>query len=54
VSLMRVLAKVDEKGNVTFPGNISREAGLKPGQLVELKIVGPKQRHGVLVSAKGK
>jgi len=52
--LMRALAKVDEKGKIPFPSNISREAGLKPGQLVELKLVGPKQKQGVLVSAKRK
>jgi len=52
MSLLRVLSRVDEKGKIRFPNNISREAGLKPGQLVELKLVGPKQKQGVLVSAK--
>jgi bifunctional DNA-binding transcriptional regulator/antitoxin component of YhaV-PrlF toxin-antitoxin module len=43
---------VDENGKITFPSNIRLEAGLKPGQLVELKIVGPKPNQRVLVSAK--
>lgn len=52
MTLMRALSKVDENGKITFPSNIRLEAGLKPGQLVELKIVGPKQKQNVLVSAK--
>jgi len=52
VTLMRVLSRVDENGKIALPSNIRLEAGLKPGQLVELKIVGPKQKQNVLVSAK--
>ncbi|MCJ7507185.1 MAG: AbrB/MazE/SpoVT family DNA-binding domain-containing protein [candidate division Zixibacteria bacterium] len=52
MTLMRVLSKVDEKGKIAFPSNICRETGLKPGQLVELKIVGPGPRKRVLVSPK--
>ena len=40
MSLMRVFSKVDMEGKVVIPGNIQRAAGLKEGQLVELKIVG--------------
>jgi len=50
VTLMRTLSKVDEKGKITFPGNIRLEVGLKPGQLVELKIVGASPNKRVLVS----
>ena len=52
MTLMRALSRVDEKGSITFPNNIRLQAGLKPGQLVELKIVGPNQKQNVLVSAK--
>jgi len=49
---MRTLSRVDEKGGITFPNNIRLEVGLKPGQLVELKIVGASSRKRVLVSPK--
>lgn len=52
MTLMRVLSRVDENGKIPLPSNIRLEAGLKPGQSVELKIVGPKQNQRVLVSAK--
>ncbi len=53
MTLMRVFSKVDKEGNIKLPGNIQREAGLKEGQLVELKIVGASRKKNVLVSAKG-
>ena len=52
MTLMRTFSRVDENGKIPFPSNICNQAGLKPGQLVELKIVGPKQKQNVLVSAK--
>ena len=52
MTLMRTFSRVDENGKIALPSNIRLEAGLKPGQLVELKIVGPKQKQNVLVSAK--
>jgi hypothetical protein len=52
MSLVRLLSRVDEKEKITFPGNSSREAELKPGQLVKLRIVGAGTRRMVLVSAK--
>ncbi len=52
MTLMRALAKVDENGKIPVPSNIRLEAGLKPGQLVELKIVGASPKKRVLVSAK--
>jgi bifunctional DNA-binding transcriptional regulator/antitoxin component of YhaV-PrlF toxin-antitoxin module len=47
---MRALSRVDEKGKINFPNNIRLEVGLKPGQLVELKIVGASSKKRVLVS----
>lgn len=52
MTLMRVVSRVDEKGKITFPSNIRLEAGLRPGQLVELKIVGSSPKKRVLVSPK--
>jgi bifunctional DNA-binding transcriptional regulator/antitoxin component of YhaV-PrlF toxin-antitoxin module len=50
MSLMRVFSKVDMEGKVVIPGNIQRAAGLKEGQLVELKIVGASAKKSVLVT----
>ena len=51
MTLMRVLSKVDEKGKIPLPSNIRLAAGLKPGQLVELRIVGGGKKT-VMVSAR--
>lgn len=40
MTLMRGFARVDEKGRIPIPKNMAREAELKQGQLVELKIQG--------------
>ena len=53
MALMRVFSRVDKEGKIMVPGNIQREAGLKGGQLVELKIVGASRRKNILVSARG-
>lgn len=45
MTLMRALSRVDEKGSITFPNNIRLEAGFKPGQLVELMIVGTRPKR---------
>jgi bifunctional DNA-binding transcriptional regulator/antitoxin component of YhaV-PrlF toxin-antitoxin module len=52
VVLMRAFSKVDKDGKVKFPSNIQREAGLKEGQLVELKIIGASVNRSVLVTAR--
>ena len=49
MTLMRAFSKVDKEGKVKFPGNIQREAGVKEGQLVELKIVGTGKK-GILIT----
>lgn len=51
MALMRAFSKID-KGKIKLPGNIQREAGLKEGQLVELKIVGASRKKNILVSAR--
>ncbi len=49
MALIRVFAKVDKDGKVAIPNNISREVGFKPGQIVEVKVLGKKS---VAVSAR--
>jgi len=51
--LMRAFSRVDKEGGIKLPGNIQRAAGLKEGQLVELKIVGATRKKEILVSARG-
>ncbi|MBU4194883.1 MAG: AbrB/MazE/SpoVT family DNA-binding domain-containing protein [Actinomycetia bacterium] len=38
--LMRVFVKVDDEGRIPVPENFRREVGLKPGQLIEIKLHG--------------
>jgi len=47
--LMRALARVDKDGKVSIPRNISRGVSFKPGQLVEVKVLGKKS---VAISAR--
>jgi len=37
---MRSFTQVDEQGRIFIPDNLRRELDLRPGQLVEMKIVG--------------
>ena len=53
MTLMRTFSKVEKDGKIKLPGNIQRAAGLKEGQLIELKIVGASRKKNVLVSAIG-
>lgn len=50
MTLMRAFSKVDKEGRIMFPGNIQQEAGIKEGQLVELKIIGTSAKKGVLIT----
>ena len=52
MALIRAFSKVDGEGKIAIPGNIQREAGLKEGQLVELKIVGASAKKSVLITAR--
>jgi len=52
MALMRAFSKVDKDGKIKLPGNIQREAGLKEGQLVELKIVGASAKKSILITAR--
>jgi len=50
--LVRAFSKVEKDGKIKLPDNIKREAGIKEGQLVELKIVGAGKKKNILVSAR--
>ncbi len=40
MALMRGFSRVDKDGKIAIPSNIRREAKLKEGQLVEVKVQG--------------
>jgi len=52
MSLMRAFSKVDKDGKIKLPDNLQREAELKEGQLVELKIIGASAKKSVLITAR--
>jgi len=52
MALMRAFSKVDKGGRISIPANIQKAAGLKEGQLVELKIIGASVKKSVLVTAR--
>ena len=52
MTLMKAFSKVEKDGKIKLPDNIKQEAGLKEGQLVELKIVGASIKKSILVSAR--
>ena len=52
MTLMRAFSKVDKDGKIKLPDNIQREAGLKEGQLIELKIVGASAKKNILITAR--
>ncbi len=52
MTLIRAFSRVDGNGKIKIPENIKGEAGLKEGQLVELKIVGATRKKNVLVTAR--
>jgi bifunctional DNA-binding transcriptional regulator/antitoxin component of YhaV-PrlF toxin-antitoxin module len=51
MTLMRAFSKVEKDGEIKLPANIQRAAGLKEGQLVELKIVGASANKSILLTA---
>ncbi len=52
MTLMRAFSRVDKEGRIKLPSNIQREAGLKVGQLVELKIVGASRKKNILITSR--
>lgn len=51
VATIRGFVRVDAEGRIAIPEHIRRQAGLKSGQLVELKLTGAGQKD-VLVTAR--
>jgi len=49
MALMRAFARVEKDGKISIPGNIRREIDLKEGQLVEIKVSGPKRAQYVVI-----
>ena len=49
MTMMRVFARVDKDGKVAIPSNVSRGVGFKPGQLVEVKVLG---KRSLAISAR--
>jgi len=47
---MRAFSKVDKEGKIKLPGSSKREAGLKEGQLVELKIAGASRKKNIIIT----
>lgn len=49
MTLMRGFARVDENGRIPVPMNMRRQAQLKEGQLVELKVQGPAHAEFIVI-----
>ena len=52
MTLMRGFTKVDDEGKVKIPDNVRLAAGLKAGQLVELKVTGASAAKNIVLSKK--
>jgi len=52
MTLMKVFSKVEKDGEIKLPANIQLAAGLKEGQLIELKIVGTSVNKSILLTAR--
>lgn len=49
MALIRVFSKVDEEGRILIPSNVRREVGLKPDQLVEIKVGGAHKAPSIVI-----
>lgn len=47
--VVRGFGRVDEDGKILIPDNIRRQAEFSPGQLVEIKVQGPKQGQWLII-----
>jgi len=52
MALVRAFSRVDKEGKIIIPANVRLAAGLKEGQLVELKSVGASQKKSILITAR--
>jgi len=49
MGLIKGFSKVDKEGKIPIPGNIRREAELREGQLVEIKVSGPNRAQFITI-----
>ena len=49
MALMRGFSRVDKEGKIPIPSNIRREAELKAGQLVEIKVSGQNRAQFITI-----
>ena len=49
MALMRGFSRVDEEGKIPIPKNIQRQAELKAGQLVEIKVTGSQRAQHIII-----
>lgn len=52
--LIKVYSRVDKDGKIKIPENIKREARLKAGQLLEMKIMGANRKSILITFPLGK
>ena len=52
MTLIRSFSRLEKDGKIKIPGNIIRAAGLKEGQLVELKIIGASKKKNIIISGR--
>jgi len=52
MAFIRSFSKLEKEGKIKLPGNIIRAAGLKEGQLVELKIIGASKKKNIIISGR--
>jgi len=50
MTLIRSFSRFEKDGKIKLPENIIRAAGLKEGQLVELKITGASKKKNIIIS----
>lgn len=56
MALMRAFSKVDKEGKIPIPSNIRRQANLKEGEVVEIKVAGTANSQHIVINrrARGK
>jgi bifunctional DNA-binding transcriptional regulator/antitoxin component of YhaV-PrlF toxin-antitoxin module len=52
--LVRAVARVGRDGKILIPNNVRRQAGLKPGRPVELRVVGASKKKTLLLSTRAR
>ena len=50
MTLVRVFSKLDEKNKITIPRGIRKELKIRPGEKLELKVVGLNKARKLLIT----